>query len=168
MDKKMLAAIKLVESSAKEALVGYENWEIPKIEKLYDVEVNRSFKDFLLTMGRCSGGPIGDAEVILYRQTFNIRTYLGIEFQLIDELQRLNCFDLVGLSPFVFAIEAETYYHFLLTQEKGDLFVYEFNENEDKVTKTRETFSAYIYRKAKWGVEYFDQNVICRGDLLKI
>jgi hypothetical protein len=74
----------------------------------------------------------------------------------------------VGLDPFVFAIEAETYYHFLLTKEKSDLFVYEFNENENKVTKTKETFSAYIYRKAKWGVEYFDQSVICRGDLLKI
>lgn len=168
MDDKMFAAIELVKSSAKQDLVGYENWEIPKIEKLYDIEVNRSFKDFLLTMGRCSGGPIGDAAIILYRKNFSIRSYLGIQFHLIDELQRLNCFDLVQLAPFLFAIEAETYYHFLLTKEAGKQFVYEFSENDDKVRKTRETFSDYIYRKAKWGIENFDQSVICSSDLLKI
>ncbi|MDY7016323.1 MAG: hypothetical protein SVX43_22545 [Cyanobacteriota bacterium] len=165
----MLEVIEFVKSHAENELQGYESWEIPKIEKLYDIEVNRSLKEFLLAMGRCSGGPIGDESVILYSDIFFIRNYIATQLQLIDELQSLKYFDLVELKPFLFSIEAETYYHFLLTKEEGEQFVYTFSENEDKVIKTRESFSSYIYRQAKWGVEYYpDQSIICRGDLLKI
>ncbi|MGD2179990.1 SMI1/KNR4 family protein [Lusitaniella coriacea] len=169
MTKTMSEAIELVKSSAEHEVVGYESWEIPKIEKLYDIEVNRSLKEFLLAMGRCSGGSIGDESVILYSNFFSIRSYISIQLQLIDELQNLKHFELVGLNPFLFAIEAETYYHFLLTKEEGEQFVYVFSENDDTVTKTRETFSSYIYRKAKWGIEfYLDQTIVCCGDLLRI
>ena len=164
----MPEVIEYIKSSAKGVLVGYENWEITKIEKLYDIKIDRSLKDFLLTMGRCSGGPIGDGSIILYRNSFSIRTHISIGFWLIDDLQNLGYFDLVGLKPFVFAIEGETYYMFLATEEEGEQFVYCFDENENKVEKTRETFSSYIYREAKLTVECYNQNTICNGDLLKI
>ena len=57
---------------------------------------------------------------------------------------------------------------FLATKEEGEEFVYYFDENEDKVIKTRETFSDYVYREAKKTLDFYGQSVICHGDLLKI
>ena len=167
MGRKMSEIIELVKSSAKGEVVGYETWEIPKIERLYDIEFKGSLKEFLLAMGRCSGGAIRNEYIILYRN-YNVRTYLGIEFSLIDDLQRLGYFDLVGLRPFVFAEEGECYPMFLATKEEGEQFVYCFNENEEKVIKTRQTFSDYIYREVKKTLDFYGQGIICHGDLLKI
>ena len=167
MGRKMPEVIELVKSSAKGEVVGYETWEIPKIERLYDIEVKGSLKEFLLAMGRCSGGAIRDEYIILYRN-YTIRTYLSIQFSLIDDLQRLEHFDLVGLRPFVFAEEGECYPVFLATKEEGEQFVYCFDENEDKVTKTRQTLSDYISYEVKRALEFYGQGIVCHGDLLKI
>ena len=167
MGIKMSEVIELVKSSAKGEVVGYETWEIPKIERLYDIEVKGSLKEFLLAIGRCSGGAISSEYIFLY-QEYTVRTYLGLDFSLIDDLQNLGHFDLVGLKPFLFAIEAENYYMFLLTKEEGEQFVYCFDENEDKVTKTRQTLSDYISYEVKRALEFYGQGIVCHGDLLKI
>ncbi|MFP4299752.1 MAG: SMI1/KNR4 family protein [Spirulinaceae cyanobacterium] len=164
----MHKVIELVRSHAKSPLVGYQDWEIPKIEKLYDIKVDREFKEFLLAMGRCSGGAIGGRSVILYRSHLFIRSYIGIQSVLWEELHRLQQFEIMKLNPFVFAIEAETHYLFLKTKEAGKQFVYEFDENSDQIKKTRESLSDYMYRQASIGIKYEDYNTIESGDLLSI
>ena len=168
MHKTMSEVIEFVRASAKGELVGYESWEIPKIEKLYNIKIDRSLKEFLLAMGRCSGGVISNKSIVLYSPHAFIRTYLRMEFGLVHELERLKYFELVRSRPFFFAIEDENYYLSLATAEEGEQFVYCFDEEKDTVNKTKETFSSYIYRQAKWELECYNQCVICYGDLLKI
>jgi len=157
----------LIKSSANNELAGYQDEEISKIERLYDIDVTGDFRQFLMLAGKCSGGVIGDRDIILYRQAMTLRSHLCLQIGFRDDLQDLGFFDIVGIKPFVFAIESETVYYFLRTTAEDNQRVYLFDENTDEVRQTEWNFSDYIELQVLEGLEN-KSNVICKSDLLLI
>ena len=86
---------------------------------------------------------LGDDPIILYRQTWNIQSYLRKNyFNFIDEDYTVLHGDLQK-KPFIFSIEMETYYFYIRTAD-DDLKVYCFDENEEKIKDTGMNFNEYM------------------------
>ena len=123
--------------------IGYSEEEITKIEKLYDIEAKGDFREFLKYAGRCDGDLLGDDPIILYRQTWNIQSYLRKNyFNFIDEDYTVLHGDLQK-KPFIFSIEMETYYFYIRTAD-DDLKIYCFDENEEILKDTGMNFNEYM------------------------
>ncbi|MFH6974495.1 hypothetical protein ACG2K1_09975 [Neisseria sp. 23W00296] len=97
-------------------VVGYTEYELKKIEALYNVSINGEFRDFMLLAGRCSGGGLNDDPIILYRSYWSVRTQIMFQAKLFDELQGIGAFDFLG-KIFCFSLEGETQYYFLITKK---------------------------------------------------
>ena len=123
--------------------IGYSEEEITKIEKLYDIEAKGDFREFLKYAGRCDGDLLGDDPVILYRQTWNMKIYLRMNYSyFIDENFKI-LHEEIKKKPFIFSIEMETYYFYIRTAD-DDLKVYCFDENEEKIKDTGMDFNEYM------------------------
>ena len=123
--------------------IGYSEEEITKIEKLYDIEAKGDFREFLKYAGRCDGDLLGDDSVILYRQTWNMKIYLRMNYSyFIDENFKI-LHEEIKKKPFIFSIEMETYYFYIRTVDE-DLKVYCFDENEEKIKDTGMDFNEYM------------------------
>ncbi|NET37769.1 MAG: SMI1/KNR4 family protein [Cyanothece sp. SIO1E1] len=156
-----------IKASANEELAGYETDEISKIERLYDIIIVGDFRSFLKLAGKCSGGVIGDRDMILYRRTMTLRSHLLLQTGFRNDLQDLGLFDIVGMKPFVFSIESETVYYFLSTAAKDSQKVYLLDENNDQIRETAWNFSDYIEQQVLAGRKH-KSNAICKSDLLLI
>ena len=85
--------------------IGYNDEEIEKIEKLYDIEIKGDFRTFMKFCGKYDGGFIGSNLIILY-QEWGIRNYLEFMMTFSDYLiETVNASADVGNEIFVFAIE---------------------------------------------------------------
>lgn len=148
-------------------VVGYTEYELKKIEALYNISINGEFRDFMLLAGRCSGGVLNDDPIILYRSSWSVRTQIMFQAKLFDELQGIGAFDFVG-KIFCFSLEGETQYYFLITKKMNNL-VYYYNENIEKVGCTNLSFFEYLDEVYK---EYEEnrnrERIICCGELLEI
>ena len=123
--------------------IGYSEEEITKIEKLYDIEAKGDFREFLKYAGRCDGDLLGDDPVILYRQTWNMKIYLRMNYSyFIDENFKI-LHEEIKKKPFIFSIEMENYYFYIRTVDE-DLKVYCFDENEEKIKDTGMDFNEYM------------------------
>ena len=123
--------------------IGYSEEEITKIEKLYDIEAKGDFREFLKYAGRCDGDLLGDDPVILYRQTWNMKIYLRMNYSyFIDENFKI-LHEEIKKKPFIFSIEMENYYFYIRTAD-DDLKVYCFDENEEKIKDTGMDFNEYM------------------------
>ena len=123
--------------------IGYSEEEITKIEKLYDIEAKGDFRKFLKYAGRCDGDLLGDDPIILYRQTWNMKIYLRMNYSyFIDENFKI-LHEEIKKKPFIFSIEMETYYFYIRTADE-DLKVYCFDENEEKIKDTGMDFNEYM------------------------
>lgn len=162
---KVLQEIKF---SAADEISGYQADEIEQIERLYDIKVSGDFQKFLSVMGRCSGGVIGDRDIILYRQVLRLRSHLLLQVEFIEELHRLGLYEIIRMKPFVIAIESETIYYFLLTYAEDNEKLYLFDENTDEVRKADFTFSEYIQYQSSEIVRGANSDAICKSDLLLI
>ena len=173
MNKRYMDILKEYLKKNERKAIGYSEEEITKIEKLYDIEAKGDFRKFLKYAGRCDGDLLGDDPIILYRQTWNIQSYLRKNyFNFIDEdytiilyrelwsiqsFLRKNYFgfiddedfeekvfyDELKKKPFIFSIEMETYYFYIRTADE-DLKVYCFDENEEKLKDTGMDFNEYM------------------------
>jgi len=126
--------------------IGYSEEEITKIEKLYDIEAKGDFREFLKYAGRCDGDLLGDDPIILYRQTWDMGSYLRKNyFGFIDDedFEEKVFYDELKKKPFIFSIEMETYYFYIRTVD-DDLKVYCFDENEEKIKDTGMNFNEYM------------------------
>ena len=143
MNERFMDMLKEYLKKNERKAIGYSEEEITKIEKLYDIEVKGDFREFLKYAGRCDGDLLGDDPVILYRQTWNIQSYLRKNyFNFIDEDYTVLHGDLQK-KPFIFSIEMETYYFYIRTAD-DDLKVYCFDENEEKIKDTGMDFNEYM------------------------
>ena len=143
MNERFMDMLKEYLKKNERKAVGYSEEEITKIEKLYDIEVKGDFREFLKYAGRCDGDLLGDNPIILYRQTWNIQSYLRKNyFNFIDEDYTVLHGDLQK-KPFIFSIEMETYYFYIRTAD-DDLKVYCFDENEEKLKDTGMDFNEYM------------------------
>ena len=123
--------------------IGYSEEEITKIEKLYDIEAKGDFREFLKYAGRCDGDLLGDDPVILYRQTWNMKIYLRMNYSyFIDENFKI-LHEEIKKKPFIFSIEMENYYFYIRTAD-DDLKVYCFDENEEMLKDTGMDFNEYM------------------------
>ena len=143
MNERFMDMLKEYLKKNERKAIGYSEEEITKIEKLYDIEVKGDFREFLKYAGRCDGDLLGDDPVILYRQTWNIQSYLRKNyFNFIDEDYTVLHGDLQK-KPFIFSIEMETYYFYIRTAD-DDLKVYCFDENEEILKDTGMNFNEYM------------------------
>lgn len=123
---------------------GYTGDEIQKIERLYDIKVTGQLRDFLMCMGRCSGGFFGDDPLMFYREIKNVRSHVLSQLTLRDDLCSLQYWELVAKKPFLITFENQTQYYFLLTESDNPDLVYHYDENEDTVEATHWTFYEYL------------------------
>ncbi|MBD2798083.1 hypothetical protein ID856_16340 [Xenorhabdus sp. 18] len=123
---------------------GYTTEEIPKFERLYDIEVKSQLCDFLTCMGRCSGGLFGDVPLTFYQMQKTVRGSLLFQADLRDELGNIQRHDLMAQKPFFISIESYTQYYFILTKSDNPDLVYHYDENEETVEATNWTFNEYL------------------------
>lgn len=145
---------------------GYSDEEIKKIERLYDISISGDFENFLQQMGRSDGGLIGDDPIILYRNSWSVRSHIKYQLYFWDLMQEDKNFDYLNQKPFVFACESETLYVFMQTSSQEPLRVHFYDENSGTVTETDMDFSEYLQKTAQtWGK---NNHAICQGDLIVI
>ena len=143
MNKRYMDILKEYLKKNERKAIGYSEEEITKIEKLYDIEAKGDFREFLKYAGRCDGDLLGDDPIILYRQTWNMKIYLRMNYSyFIDENFKI-LHEEIKKKPFIFSIEMENYYFYIRTVDK-DLKVYCFDENEEKIKDTRMDFNEYM------------------------
>ena len=172
--------IKSMKSIAIEEFIGYEEWEIEKIERLYDIKVTGDFKDFLLVAGRSSGGAIGDYEVVLYWHE-SVRDHILFQQGNKDDLEEIGRLDtIVSRRPFFFSVSTENEYYFFNTwDDDGDQCIYVYDEIAEDVRKTGFTFVSYMERQVLKELDlrqlkltdtylFSKEIVVCKGELLNI
>ena len=143
MNKRYMDILKEYLKKNERKAIGYSEEEITKIEKLYDIEAKGDFREFLKYAGRCDGDLLGDDTVILYRQTWNMKIYLRMNYSyFIDENFKI-LHEEIKKKPFIFSIEMETYYFYIRTAD-DDLKVYCFDENEETLKDTGMDFNEYM------------------------
>ena len=72
MMKDFFALLDNLNESDRKLVEGYSLGEIKKLEKLYDIAIKGDFLEFMLKMGRCSGGLFGDVPIPLYKRIMAI------------------------------------------------------------------------------------------------
>ena len=143
MNERFMDMLKEYLKKNERKAIGYSEEEITKIEKLYDIEVKGDFREFLKYAGRCDGDLLGDDPIILYRQTWNMKIYLRMNYSyFIDENFKI-LHEEIKKKPFIFSIEMENYYFYIRTVDE-DLKVYCFDENEEKIKDTGMDFNEYM------------------------
>ncbi|MBS9430885.1 hypothetical protein CE143_03195 [Photorhabdus luminescens] len=123
---------------------GYSAEEISKIERLYDIEVKGQLYDFLICMGRCSGGLFGDFPLVFYREQKTLRGSLLFQTGLREELAEIQRHDLLKQRPFFISVESYTQYYFVLTESDNPDLVYRYDENEEVVQDTGLILNDYL------------------------
>ncbi|MDC9622801.1 hypothetical protein PSI22_14430 [Xenorhabdus sp. XENO-7] len=147
---------------------GYSEDEIPKLERLYDIKIKGQLYDFLIYMGRCSGGLFGDSPLNFYQEQDTVRGEVIFQSCQRQELAKIQRHDLMAQKPFFISIESYTQFYFLLTKSDNPDLVYCFDENEEVVEDTGLTFNEYL----RSVVDYDTRNAACKipfdrsGDLL--
>ena len=143
MNKRYMGILKEYLKKNERKAIGYSEEEITKIEKLYDIEAKGDFREFLKYAGRCDGDLLGDDPIILYRQTWNMKIYLRMNYSyFIDENFKI-LHEEIKKKPFIFSIEMENYYFYIRTVD-DDLKVYCFDENEEMLKDTGMDFNEYM------------------------
>lgn len=160
---------------------GYSEDELDKIERLYNIKITGDFREFLLDMGRSDGGLIGDDPIILYREVMTVRGFVLMQSGIKEEIYSAGFQELAGKNPFVFSIQSETQYFFLTTSSEIPKRVFHYDENNETVVDTGESFIEYMKKivrlnnAATWEIEYQGVKrtvpnnrirVICKGELL--
>ena len=153
--------------SDRKQVEGYSLAEIKRIEKLYDITIKGDFLEFMLKMGRCSGGLLGD-DLILYREQMSVRSQILFQLITLDFLHD-NHYEMRAQQPFCFSWESETQYLFILTQSEDQL-VYGYDENFGKLYEVGKTFKEYMFDVYEDSKDYYfdaaGKKIICKGELL--
>jgi len=147
--------------------LGYSAVELDRIERLYNITITGDFRDFMLEIGRCSGGLMSDESIIRYRNAWDIRTQLLTQFVFFNDLQDAGLYNLLQPQPFLFSIERETRYYFLFTGGFNPDSVFCYDESTKMLTETGLTFLEYIQALVRANnLEMSD--VICQGELVRL
>ena len=166
--KDFFALLDKLNESDRKQVEGYSLSEIKRIEKLYDITVQGDFLEFMLKMGRCSGGLFGDEPIILYRDDWTVRNQVLFQITILEFLHN-NHYEMRVQQPFCFSWEVETQYFFILTQSE-DQMVYRYDENEEKIIETGKTFKEYMFDVYEYYEHYFidddGKRIVCKGELL--
>ena len=148
---------------------GYSDEEIRKIEAIYCIYIHGEFRDFLRIAGKTDGGIMGNDPIFLYDSRLTIHGHMTFQMAFFSKMQDIEAWEYLRHS-FLFSIENETQYYFLITEDKGSL-VYHYNENEGTVSCSNKTFSEYILGVFNYyGKDTLKRPIVknYRGGLLRI
>ena len=151
----------------KSKVEGYTKEEIIKIERLYDINIKGALKDFMLEMGRSSGGLLGDDPIILYRDLWTVRDHIIVQYQRTDDISNIVvCSDLRKIrekldKPLIFAIEAETQYYYINTGHPEPYTVFCYDENAETVENIGDSFLDYMKSLVAFYGKLEPKKIIC-------
>lgn len=137
--------------------IGYSQKEIDQIEKLYDINIRKDFRTFLLHAGRSDGGLLGDT-IVMYRDYYSIRNQILFQLTLENDLPNYNW---LKEKPFIFAVFCETHYCFLKTNDE-DLTVYMYTEGENEIFSLETYFDDFMI----WLINEENPNLEFIGDYI--
>lgn len=160
-----------------ELVEGYTEEELMKMERLYDVKFSGDLRDFMLEMGRSDGGLLGDDPISLYSR-LSVRRHVFFQAGMDDRFFAMKKFELRSKGSFIFSVEYETQYYFLLTKSDRPDLVYRYNDNftdesdPAAMISTGMTFMDYMHRAVRVYTErvYTERRsgVVCRGEMIVI
>ena len=157
-----------------ELIEGYTEDEIKQIEQKYNIPIHGQFKEFLMTMGKCSGGLVAGSEIYIYRDG-SINHY--IDDYVIESIQEdsdyeylmqfLGNVNLVEKRFLIFAgINEHMIKYFMLLANQDDI-VYEWDTNEDTVREFGTLFDFLIcHRESIYRTVVKNPNYPMYGKLL--
>ncbi|WP_153043679.1 hypothetical protein [Xenorhabdus sp. KK7.4] len=122
---------------------GYSEDDLIKLKRVYDIEIQGEFLEFLTYMGCCSGGLFGDQPLRFYQERETITSEVLFQSRFWNELQRIQRFDLLTKKPFFISKENDNFY-FLLTKSNNPDLVYFFDKKHDEIINTGLTFNEYL------------------------
>ncbi|MCG8313327.1 MAG: hypothetical protein MI976_08930 [Pseudomonadales bacterium] len=164
--KTFIDKISVGRSADKSLVKGYSEAELEKISRLYDIHIEGDLKDFMVSMGRCSGGLLGDDVIVLYHGKWGIRGHLITQTGFRSRLVELK-FYYGKKKPFLFSSIAENLDFFMLTNGESPYEVYCLNDSDDTVVSTGLSFLEYMQQLSKeHGGTYM--GVTSAGDMLNI
>lgn len=114
--------------------IGYEDDELDKISRLYNLTIDGQIKSFLKIMGKSDGGVIGDSMIQLYRPSWKVREHLIFQVDFFNQMQEEGFYDYLN-QPFVFSLVSETQYYFIQTSLNDLVYHYDSNLEEVKATE---------------------------------
>lgn len=123
---------------------GYSETEIREIEQRYNLSIHGQFKDFLMTMGKCSGGLLFGDEIFIYNNNhLPTDEYFGKSVQQdwqssydLEEIIEENQLDFVEKQLFHFAGLNDHCTQYMLFTKNQDDIIYRLSENFDEISKT--------------------------------
>jgi len=145
-------------------MLGYDESELRKLERLYDIAIDGDLKAFLLKAGRSDGGVIGDDPVVLYRSAWSVRAHILFQINFIESLQEVSAWEHLQ-KPFVVSLESETQYYFLKTGSSNGSRIYRFDENAGCVSDTGLSLSCYLSDVMD---RYELGRIVCVGEMLRV
>lgn len=148
---------------------GYTESEIQQIEHLYDIRITGEFKEFMLCMGRCSGGLLAEDTTLLYM--FQPKTFLLVHDSYKDELLHYSGYDFSYQHCFFFGcIGEETDYFFLKTHSDNPQRVYKHGDGDSFIIDTGKDFIDYVMELVLLyaNEDAYNLNFRYQGELLPI
>lgn len=135
-----------IKNLANEELAGYSDEELYKIEHLYDIVVDGELRSFLKLAGKCSGGAIGDQEMLFYRGDMNIRSHLIFQSKTIERIRDINTELLCirPMKPFAFAVVGESKIYLLKTAAEDSQQVYCYDQSHNTFKEMEWSFLDYV------------------------
>lgn len=136
-----------------ELIQGYNEEEIKEIEQRYSLSIHGQFKEFLMVMGKCSGGLLTGKNLFIYNKNFEPKgIYFGLENQEFWQndidipifKQKLNGINLIDRQFFELAEndgEVRNKVYFLLTNNLDNLvYCWDFSDDNEVVYVYGELF----------------------------
>lgn len=137
-----------------EFIQGYTQQEINQIAEIYNLDIHGQFQEFLLQMGRCSGGLLWGT-VSMYRYSWNREAYRGYQ-KVLDDEDEINkpagWINAIENKLFPLTRENEgTQFAYLATALKNDyVWLWDDGQPESEFSNTGSTLLEYF----KWLVKY--------------
>lgn len=134
-----------------ELIQGYTEDEIKQIEQKYDFPIHGQFKEFLMTMGKCSGGLVAGSEIYIYSSgteySFGEKARIDLYndkdckyfIDIVGDIVKRKMISIAGINEHIVG-------YFMLAADNNDI-VYEWDTNEETVTEFGTLFDFLIWHR---------------------
>jgi len=134
-----------------EHIRGYTEEEVDQIAEIYNLDIHGQFREFLLQMGRCSGGLLWGHTVSMYCHTWRIEDYKFQQEKIMeDELSdpTKGMIDAIQNKFFSLTMENEgCYFAYLVTARQDDnVWAFDYGKTDHDFTDVGCTLLEYL----KW------------------
>ena len=125
--------------------IGYNEDEIIKIEKLYNIEIKSDFREFLKIAGRSSGGLLEDNIISIYTEPRLGTCYVVGEYFTFHDEDEIELYNERYNKPFSFGYINERHNYFMRTIDE-DLMVYHYDDEISKLECTNMNFNQFMLK----------------------